>query len=205
MRVSTKLKEDRYCPAKYKIQLTASADTSPKSRYIPAPVRRAVRDRDGNRCSFVDGERLSSRSGSASAPSVTNRILSSSHDFLSFLQNDLHVVETPALITDALEMPSLEHQSQALRAVREAASDAVDPVGGGLMGSLIGEGGFQKSRTATHRQTPVIGPERGAVAVPGREDVKIEGHHDGGVCWQSVEHQSYGVVAELSQKPPAAA
>ncbi len=30
-------------------------DTSPSSRYIPAPVRRAVSERDGNQCTFVDG------------------------------------------------------------------------------------------------------------------------------------------------------
>jgi len=32
----------------------AKADTSPASRHIPAPVRRAVRERDGNRCGYVD-------------------------------------------------------------------------------------------------------------------------------------------------------
>jgi len=32
------------------------ADTSPSSRYIPAPVRRAVSERDGNQCSFVDAQ-----------------------------------------------------------------------------------------------------------------------------------------------------
>jgi hypothetical protein len=30
------------------------ADTSPSSRYIPAPVRRAVRERDRDQCAFVD-------------------------------------------------------------------------------------------------------------------------------------------------------
>lgn len=41
------------------------ADTSPKSRYIPAPVRRAVRERDGNQCRFVDkqGRRCTGRKG----------------------------------------------------------------------------------------------------------------------------------------------
>ena len=39
-------------------------DTSPSSRYIPAPVRRAVSERDGNQCAFVDarGKRCSERS-----------------------------------------------------------------------------------------------------------------------------------------------
>ncbi len=32
-----------------------NADTSPRSRYIPAAVRRAVQKRDGNRCRYVDG------------------------------------------------------------------------------------------------------------------------------------------------------
>ena len=31
-------------------------DTSPSSRYIPAAVRRAVAERDGNQCTFVDAE-----------------------------------------------------------------------------------------------------------------------------------------------------
>jgi hypothetical protein len=33
-----------------------SSDTSPKSRHIPAAVRRAVRDRAGSRCGFVDAQ-----------------------------------------------------------------------------------------------------------------------------------------------------
>ena len=32
----------------------SEADTSPTSRHIPAPVRRAVRERDGNQCHYVD-------------------------------------------------------------------------------------------------------------------------------------------------------
>ena len=38
-------------------------DTSPTSRHIPAAVRRAVRERDGNRCGYVDerGRRCSER------------------------------------------------------------------------------------------------------------------------------------------------
>ena len=31
-------------------------DPSPSSRYIPAPVRRAVSERDGNQCTFVDAQ-----------------------------------------------------------------------------------------------------------------------------------------------------
>jgi hypothetical protein len=38
-------------------------DTSPASRYIPAAIRRAVRERDGDRCRYVDeqGRRCSAR------------------------------------------------------------------------------------------------------------------------------------------------
>jgi hypothetical protein len=38
-------------------------DTSPTSRHVPAAVRRAVRDRDGDRCHYVDesGRRCSER------------------------------------------------------------------------------------------------------------------------------------------------
>ena len=38
-------------------------DTTPSSRYIPAPVRRAVAERDGNQCTFVDsgGRRCTER------------------------------------------------------------------------------------------------------------------------------------------------
>ena len=41
----------------------SDTDTSPESRHIPAAVRRAVRERDGDRCYFVDeqGRRCSER------------------------------------------------------------------------------------------------------------------------------------------------
>jgi 5-methylcytosine-specific restriction endonuclease McrA len=41
----------------------AETDTSPSSRHIPSAVRRAVRERDGNRCSYLDesGRRCSER------------------------------------------------------------------------------------------------------------------------------------------------
>jgi len=41
----------------------SETDTSPSSRHIPAAVRRAVRERDGNRCRYVDeqGRRCSER------------------------------------------------------------------------------------------------------------------------------------------------
>ena len=40
-------------------------DTSPSSRYIPAAVRRTVSERDGNRCTFVDGRGRRCRSRNA--------------------------------------------------------------------------------------------------------------------------------------------
>jgi hypothetical protein len=40
-------------------------DTSPSSRHVPAAVKRVVRERDGNRCTFVDahGRRCTERDG----------------------------------------------------------------------------------------------------------------------------------------------
>jgi hypothetical protein len=44
---------------------TEDPDLSPSSRYIPAAVRRAVRERDGDRCRYVDeqGRRCKGRDG----------------------------------------------------------------------------------------------------------------------------------------------
>ena len=41
----------------------AGTDTTPSSRRIPAPIRRAVHERDGGRCTFVDarGRRCTAR------------------------------------------------------------------------------------------------------------------------------------------------
>jgi len=41
-------------PGRYKVQFTASAEPSPSFRHIPAAVRRAVSERDGDRCRYVD-------------------------------------------------------------------------------------------------------------------------------------------------------
>jgi hypothetical protein len=43
----------------------AEADTSPGSRYIPAPIRRAVCERDSDQCTFIDGQgrRCTARDG----------------------------------------------------------------------------------------------------------------------------------------------
>jgi hypothetical protein len=40
-------------------------DSSPDSRYVPAPIRRAVSERDGDRCTFIDasGRRCTAREG----------------------------------------------------------------------------------------------------------------------------------------------
>ncbi len=53
----------RYAKTSASRQELADADTSPSSRHIPAAVRRAVRERDGNRCRYVDerGRRCSER------------------------------------------------------------------------------------------------------------------------------------------------
>jgi hypothetical protein len=34
----------------------AGVDTRPSTRHVPAPIRRAVHERDGGRCTYVDGE-----------------------------------------------------------------------------------------------------------------------------------------------------
>ena len=49
-----RLEAKRFAKTKKPRKRVEQADTSPSSRYIPAPVRRAVRARDGNRCTFVD-------------------------------------------------------------------------------------------------------------------------------------------------------
>jgi hypothetical protein len=54
----------------------SETDTSPRSRHIPAAVRRAVRERDGNRCGFVDEQaddapRASGSSSTIAIPSAT--------------------------------------------------------------------------------------------------------------------------------------
>jgi hypothetical protein len=49
-----KLEAKRYAETKKPRKNLENTDTSPKSRYMPAAVRRAVRKRDGNQCGFVD-------------------------------------------------------------------------------------------------------------------------------------------------------
>ena len=58
-----RLEAKRFAKTKSPRKSVERADTSPKSRYIPAPVRRAVRERDRSRCTFVDehGRRCTSR------------------------------------------------------------------------------------------------------------------------------------------------
>ena len=58
-----RLESRRYGKARAPRQDLERTDTSPSSRYIPAPVRRAVSKRDGNRCTFVNeqGRRCSER------------------------------------------------------------------------------------------------------------------------------------------------
>jgi hypothetical protein len=58
-----RLEARRYAQTSAPRKQLGDTDTSPASRYIPAAVRRAVRERDGNRCRYVDepGRRCSAR------------------------------------------------------------------------------------------------------------------------------------------------
>jgi hypothetical protein len=49
-----RLEAKRFALTKNPRKTLEESDTSPLSRYIPAPVRRIVRKRDGNQCGFVD-------------------------------------------------------------------------------------------------------------------------------------------------------
>lgn len=58
-----RLEAKRFAKTRTPRKRLEQTNTLPKSRYIPAPVRRAVRERDGNRCAFVgvDGRRCRKR------------------------------------------------------------------------------------------------------------------------------------------------
>ncbi len=58
-----RLEAKRFAETKKPRKDLAATDTSPKSRYIPAAVRRAVSERDGHRCAFVEktGRRCAER------------------------------------------------------------------------------------------------------------------------------------------------
>ena len=58
-----RLEARRFGKTKAPRKTLAKTDTVPSSRYIPAPVRRAVAERDGNQCAFVDnhGRRCAKR------------------------------------------------------------------------------------------------------------------------------------------------
>jgi hypothetical protein len=49
-----RLEARRFAATSHPRKNLSKADTSPVSRHIPAPVRRAVHERDGNRCRYVD-------------------------------------------------------------------------------------------------------------------------------------------------------
>jgi len=51
-----RLEARRYAQTKAPRKTLADSDTSPSSRRIPAAVRRAVYERDGGRCTFVDAQ-----------------------------------------------------------------------------------------------------------------------------------------------------
>ena len=50
-----RLEAKRFAKTKASRKNIEETDTSPSSRYVPAAVRRAVSERDGNQCAFVDG------------------------------------------------------------------------------------------------------------------------------------------------------
>ncbi len=50
-----RIEAKRFAKTKAPRKRLEDADTAPSSRYIPAPVRRAVWERDSGRCTFVDG------------------------------------------------------------------------------------------------------------------------------------------------------
>ncbi len=60
-----RLESKRLAKTKSARKSLEETDTSPSSRYIPAAVKRAVRERDGNQCTFVDanGRRCRERHG----------------------------------------------------------------------------------------------------------------------------------------------
>jgi hypothetical protein len=51
-----RLEAKRFARTKAPRKTVEHADTTPLSRYIPAPVKRAVRERDGDQCAFTDAE-----------------------------------------------------------------------------------------------------------------------------------------------------
>ena len=51
-----RLEAKRFAKTKAPRKRLVDTDTSPSSRHIPAAVRRAVSERDGNRCRYVDGQ-----------------------------------------------------------------------------------------------------------------------------------------------------
>jgi hypothetical protein len=51
-----RLEAKRFAKTKSPRKRVEQADTSPSSRYIPAPVKRAVRERDGDQCAFMDAQ-----------------------------------------------------------------------------------------------------------------------------------------------------
>jgi hypothetical protein len=58
-----RLEAKRFAKTKKPRKGLAGTDTTPKTRHIPAPVRRAVHERDGGRCTYVDerGRRCTAR------------------------------------------------------------------------------------------------------------------------------------------------
>ena len=59
-----RLEAKRFGKTKKPRKSLEQADTSPGSRYVPAPVRRVVYERDGRQCTYVsEGQRCTAREG----------------------------------------------------------------------------------------------------------------------------------------------
>ena len=60
-----RLEAKRFAKTKSPRKSVEQVDTAQKSRHIPAPVKRAVRERDGDQCAFVDarGRRCKAHEG----------------------------------------------------------------------------------------------------------------------------------------------
>jgi len=68
-----RLESRRFGRTKAPRKTLAHTDTSPRSRHVPAAVRRAVDERDGGRCRYVDGQ--GRRCTARAAPQFHHRYL----------------------------------------------------------------------------------------------------------------------------------
>src|SRR5262249_47559781 len=59
---------------------------------------------------------------------------------------------------------------------------------------VVGKSRIQQHRTAGHAEREAVGAVPLAVAVPGLEDVQVEGHLDPGVRRQPLERQAHRLI-----------